>query len=97
MTRHSFWAALGAGALAAGCAAVTCTPASVVVERKDERKELRSEFRGMRTGPTGAVVEDRRDVIVPQYWVLGRDGRWYQLTESDWRAAEPGQPVSVCR
>jgi len=89
--------AIVAGALTAACAAVTCAPATVVVERKDERKELRSELRGMRTSPTGAVVADRREVLVPEYWVLGTDGRWYQLGQSEWQAAEPGSTVSVCR
>jgi hypothetical protein len=88
---------MAAGALAAGCAGAVCTPATVVVERKDERKEMRSEFRGMRTSPTGAVVPDRREVIGSEYWVLGRDGHWYELPESEWRAAEPGQSVSLCR
>src|SRR5689334_17373356 len=96
MTRHSFWVAVAAGALAAGCATAACVPTTVVVERKDERKELRSEVRGMRTGPTGAVVPDRREVIGSEYWVLGRDGRWYELSESEWRAVEPGQSVSIC-
>ncbi|HTO13956.1 MAG TPA: hypothetical protein VMQ51_20450 [Candidatus Binatia bacterium] len=97
MRLHPWSTAILVGALAAGCASVACTPASVVVERKEERKELRSEFRGMRTSPSGALVEDRREVIVPEYWMLGRDGRWYQLTESQWRAAEPGQTLSLCR
>jgi hypothetical protein len=88
---------VGAGALTAGCAAVACTPATVVVDKKDERKELRSEVRGMRTGPTGAVIEDRRSVIASEYWVLGNDGRWYEISESAWRAVEPGQSISVCR
>jgi hypothetical protein len=97
MTGHSFPAVTVAGALAAGCAGVACVPTSVVVERKEERRELRTEVRGMRTGPTGAVIQDRREVIVPEYWMLGRDGRWYQLSEREWRAAEPGQPLSFCR
>jgi len=42
-------------------------------------------------------VADRRDVLVPEYWVLGTDGRWYQLDQSEWQAAEPGRTVSVCR
>ena len=96
MRPHPLSTVIAAGALAAGCASAACAPASVVVERKEERKEMRSEFRGMRTSPTGAVVPDRREVIVPEYWVLGRDGRWYELSESAWQAAEPGQTVSLC-
>jgi len=85
-----------AGALAAGCASTACAPSSVVVDRKEERKEMRSEFRGMRTGPTGSVTPERREVIASEYWVLGRDGRWYEVTAAQWQAAEPGQALSLC-
>ena len=86
-----------ASAFAVGCASAACVPATVVVERKEERGELRSEVRGVRTSPTGSVVEDRREVIVPEYWVLGRDARWYQLSATEWQAAEPGRALSFCR
>jgi hypothetical protein len=86
-----------ASVFAAGCASTACVPATVVVERKEERRELRSEVRGIRTGPTGSVVEDRREVLVPEYWVLGRDARWYQLSAAEWQAAEPGRALSFCR
>ena len=97
MRPYPFVTAIVAGALTSACAAVTCAPATVVVERKEERRGLRSEFRGMRTSPTGAVVQEQREVVVPEYWVLGTDGRWYQLGQSEWQAAEPGSTVSVCR
>jgi len=88
---------LAAAMLVQGCASAACTPVSVVVERKEERTRVRTESRGVRTGGTGAVVEDRRDVVVPEYWVLGQDSRWYLVSEADWRAAEPGRPLSLCR
>ena len=88
---------LAAAMLVQGCASAACTPVSVVVERKEERTRVRTESRGVRTGGTGAVVEDRRDVVVPEYWVLGQDGRGYLVSEADWRAAEPGRPLSLCR
>jgi len=97
MRPHPFATAIAAGALLAGCASAACVPATVVVERKEERRGLRSEFRGMRTSPTGAVVQEQREVVVPEYWVLGRDGRWYQLGQSEWQAAEPGRAISLCR
>jgi hypothetical protein len=37
----------------------------------------------------------RRRVIVSAYWVPDTHGRWYRLSEPDWRAAQPGQPVQV--
>jgi hypothetical protein len=91
-------AALLAAALAAGCASTACVPASVLVERKEERPRLRTEIRGVRTDPTsGRVVEDRRDVVVPEYWVRGQDGRWYHVSESEFQAAEPGRALPLCR
>ena len=96
MRLASFAMVIAAGALAAGCAGASCAPTSVVVERKEERKEMRSEFRGMRTGPTGTVTPDRREVIASEYWVLGRDGQWYEVTAAQWQAAEPGQVLSLC-
>ncbi len=85
-----------AAALLSGCASLACTPISVVVERKEERPRLRTEIRGYRTDPTGRVVEDRRDVIEPEYWVRGDDGRWYRVDEPVWREAAPGRALSVC-
>jgi hypothetical protein len=89
--------AMFAGALAAGCAGVACVPVTVVVEAKEERPRLRTETRGVRTDATGHVVEERRDVVVPEYWVRGRDGRWYDVSEAEWQAAEPGRALSRCR
>jgi len=86
-----------AAAVAAGCASAACVPSSVVVERKEERPRVRTETRGLRTDPTGRIVEDRRDVVVPEYWVQGRDGQWYIVSESEWQAAEAGRALSLCR
>ena len=97
MSPHPSLTVVAAGVLAAGCASAACAPASVVVERKEERRELQSEFRGTRTSPTGAVVPERRQVIASEYWVLGTDAQWYQVTESEWQAAEPGRALSLCR
>jgi len=84
-------------ALLEGCAGVACTPATVIVARKDERTQLRSEPRGIRTDAQGRVSEVRREVIVSEYWVQDREGHWYRVAEPAWRAVEPGQPIQVCR
>jgi len=97
MPAHARFVTILAAALAAGCASATCAPSTVVVERKEERPRVRTETRGVRTYPTGRVVEDRRDVVVPEYWVQGGDGRWYAVSEAEWAAAEPGRPLSLCR
>jgi hypothetical protein len=80
-----------------GCAGVACAPATIVVAKKDDRSQLRSEPRGIRTDAQGRVSEVRREVIVTEYWVQDHEGRWYRLGEAAWRAVEPGQPVEVCR
>lgn len=97
MPSHPVAAAIVAGALAAGCASAACAPAAVVVERTEERREMRTEVRGVHTGPTGAVVEDRGEVMVSTYWVLGRDGRWYRVSAAEFQGAEPGSTLSLCR
>jgi hypothetical protein len=43
------------------------------------------------------VKEQRREVIVSEYWVRDSEGRWYRVGETQWRAVEPGQPMQVCR
>lgn len=85
-----------AAALAA-CASLACAPVTVVVAAKDERPRLQSEPRGLRTDELGRLKEQRREVIVPEYWVRDREGRWYRVGEAEWRAAEPGQPLALCR
>lgn len=81
----------------AGCASLACAPVTVVVAAKDERLRLQSEPRGLRTDELGRVKEQRREVIVPEYWVRDRQGSWYRVGEAEWRAAEPGQPMTLCR
>jgi hypothetical protein len=84
-------------ALLEGCAGLACTPTTVIVARKDQRSRLLSEPRGMRTDEQGRVEEVRREVIVTEYWVQDREGRWHRVAESAWRAVEPGQSIQVCR
>jgi hypothetical protein len=80
-----------------GCASLTCAPVTIVVAARDERPRLLSEPRGLRTDELGRLKEQRREVIVPEYWVQDREGRWYRVGEAEWRAAEPGQPMALCR
>jgi hypothetical protein len=73
-----------------GCASLACAPVTIVVAAKDERPRLLSEPRGPRTDERGRLKEQRREVIVPEYWVQDREGRWYRVGEAEWRAAERG-------
>jgi hypothetical protein len=90
---------LGAGLAAAlhGCASLSCAPATITVTTKDERPRLQSEPRGLATDELGRVKEQRREVIVSEYWVRDREGHWYRVSEGAWRAVEPGQSMTVCR
>jgi hypothetical protein len=97
MRRHRAALVLALGVGPAGCAGVACDPVTIVVARKDERSQLRSEPRGMRTDEQGRVSEVRREVIVTDYWVADGEGRWYRVPEAAWRAVAPGQPLPVCR
>jgi hypothetical protein len=87
-------------ALLADCAGLACAPAAVAVADKDTRAELRREPRGIRSeaddarGRAGFV---HRQVIATEYCVRDREGQWCRVPESAWRAAEPGQPIQVCR
>ena len=82
----------------AGCSAFTCTPMSIEVASKDERTRMVSEFRGVTNDETGrGVNEIRKEKLVTEYWVADREGRSYLVTEAQWRSAEQGQPVTVCR
>jgi hypothetical protein len=87
----------GAEVQLAGCAGVACTPAVIVVAEKDERLRLQSEPRGLRTDELGRVKEQRREVIVSEYWVRDPDGRWYRVARSAWQGVEAGQSLRVCR
>lgn len=81
----------------AGCAAFTCQPVSVVVAAREERTRLESEFRGITTDHLGRVVEQRRDVLVPEYWIKDTAGAWHRVDARAWRSAMVGQPIEVCR
>ena len=97
MRRRHAALVLALGAVLGGCAGIVCDPATIVVTRKDERSQLRSAPRGMRTDELGRVSEVRREVIVTSFWVEDGEGRWYRVPEAAWRAVAPGQPLRVCR
>ena len=80
-----------------GCAALTCTPITIEVASKDTRTRMVSEFRGVTNDETGRVVDVRKEKLVPEYWVADRQGHSYLVTEEQWRDAQPGQPLTVCR
>lgn len=81
----------------AGCASVRCEALDIVVDAREERMRLLNEPRGVRTDEFGRVRRDPPVVLVPSYWIRSRAGAWYEVSESVWRAAEPGRTLAVCR
>ena len=90
-------ALLGLVLLLSGCAAFECTPVTIEVASRDERTRMVSEFRGVTNDDTGRATELRREKLVTEYWVADRQGRSYRVTQEQWREAQPGQPLTVCR
>jgi hypothetical protein len=90
-------ALLIAAAALAACASVRCEPFEIVVDAREERTRLVTEPRGIRTDERGRIRSDPPIVLVPSYWIRSAAGVWYEVSESVWRAAEPGRPLSVCR
>ena len=80
-----------------GCAEFTCTPTTIEVASKDTRTRMVDQFRGVTNDETGRVSPIREEKLVPEYWVSDRQGHDYRVSEEQWRAAQPGQPLSVCR
>jgi hypothetical protein len=97
MNVASLSAAVVIAAAVAACASVRCEELDVVVDAREERMRLVGDPRGVSVDEHGRVRPDRRDVLVPSYWIRSRAGAWYEVSETVWRAAEPGRVLSVCR
>ena len=99
MSRRLFTVFLALMALGLGACATapTCTPVEIVVAAKEQRTRLRTEPGGLQTSQTGQVREIQRETFVREYWLKDAQGRWDQVTETAWKAAEVGRPAEVCR
>ncbi len=97
MNVKSLCALVVAAAAVGACASVRCEPREIVVDAREQRTRLVNEPRGIRTDEFGRVRRDPPIVLTPSYWIRTRDGAWHQVSESVWRAAEPGTTLSVCR
>src|SRR5688572_26205344 len=85
MNLASLSASLVVAAALAGCASVRCEPLDVIVDAREERTRLVSEPR-VRTDERGRV-QQTRDVLRPSYCIRSREGAWYEVSETVWRAA----------
>jgi hypothetical protein len=79
-----------------GCAGLSCQPASITVVKKEERGRLEAVPHGY-TAETGRLEELRRPEIVRDYWAQDADGTWHRISLEQYRAAEVGQVLEICR
>ncbi len=64
--------------------------------KKEERARLEAMPRGY-TAETGRLEELRRPEIVRDYWVLDADNTWHRVSLEQYRVAEVGQIIQLCR
>ena len=84
------------GLVLSGCASLSCEQTSVTVAKKEERGRLETVPRGY-TSETGRLEELRRPEIVRDYWIQDATGAWYRVSLEQYRAAEVGRPLGLCR
>ena len=90
--------ALGMLAVAggSGCAYLTCDPLTITVARKQEYGRLEMPVRGYQS-VAGRLEPIRQPTPTWEHWVQADGGAWYRVSAEEYRAAEVGQPVRVCR
>jgi hypothetical protein len=80
-----------------GCATV-CRPATLEVAAKEDRARVVTEVRSVRAADgSGRIVEQTVPRIVHDYLVRDPAGVWHHVSEAEWRGAQPGKPLEVCR
>lgn len=79
-----------------GCAGLSCRQAPITVAKKEERGRLETTSRGY-TSETGRLAEARKPEIVRDYWVQDAAGTWHRVSLEQYRAAEVGQVLDLCR
>ena len=84
------------GLALAGCAGLSCKQPSITVAQKEERGRLETAPGGF-TSETGRLQEARRPEIVRDYWVQDTTDTWHRVSVEQYRAAEAGQPLELCR
>jgi hypothetical protein len=95
--RVTTWIAAGALGLAlSGCAGLSCQQTSITVAKKEERGRVETVPRGYTT-ETGRLEELRRPEIVRDYWVQDATGTWHRVSLEQYRAAEVGRFLELCR
>jgi hypothetical protein len=82
----------------AGCSTFACQPSRVSVANKREMARLQTVPGAMRTTETGRIEEDvRQSQIARDYWVQDREGTWHPVSAEQYRAAEVGRELEICK
>jgi hypothetical protein len=82
----------------AGCATLTCQPLTVTVADKKEQARFETTPGAMRTTETGRIEEDvRQSRTVREYWVRPSEGQWHRVSAEQYRNAETGRELEVCK
>ena len=81
-----------------GCAALDCTPMSIVVTQKEERARVANLSQGLyRTTETGRLAPAQAPGVVREYWVRADGGEWYRVGADQFDAAAVNHPLELCR
>src|SRR5262249_56711645 len=82
----------------AGCTTFACQPLTVTVADKKEQARFETTPGAIRTTETGRIEEDvRQSRTVREYWVQSREGKWYRVSAEQYRNAETGRELGVCK
>jgi hypothetical protein len=82
----------------AGCATLTCQPLTVTVADKKEQARFETTPGAMRTTETGRIEEDvGQSRTVREYWVRSSEGQWHRVSAEQYRNAETGRELEVCK
>jgi len=82
----------------AGCSTFACQPSTVTVANKRETARLQTVPGAMRTTETGRIEQDvRQSQIARDYWVQGREGTWYPVSADQFRTAQIGRELEICK
>jgi uncharacterized lipoprotein YajG len=82
----------------AGCSTFACQRSTVTVANKRETARMQTVPGAMRTTETGRLEEDvRQSQITRDYWVQDREGTWHPVSAEQFRAAEVGRELEICK
>src|SRR5262245_12731112 len=82
----------------AGCATFACHPLTVTVVDKKEQARFETAPGAIRTTETGRIEEDvRQSKTVREYWVRSPEGTWYRVPLEQYRKAEIGRELEICK